>query len=79
MNKVYKHVFHLVDNKCYHVIFECETLIEMRKHIKNFINEPRDYLIDEFNNGNFIDSMAAYYLIENYKTEESLPETFFVD
>ena len=71
--------FFLADNKCYHTVFSSETMLDMWKYIRNTINEPRNYNVEEIVNDSFIDSIGAYYLIENYKTEESVPETLFVD
>jgi len=71
--------FNLVDNKCYHTVFTTDSMLAMWNYIRNVINEPRSYRVDEFYNGNIIDSIGAYSLIETYKTEESVPKTLFVD
>ena len=71
--------FNLVDNKCYHIVFSSDSMLAMWNYIRNVINEPRSYKVDEISNGRFVDSIGAYSLIETYKTEESVPETLFVD
>ena len=71
--------FELVDKRDFNIIVTSETLVGVWNYIHNNIKIPRDFVIDEYNDGNIIDSIGAYSLIETYKTEESVPKTLFVD
>ncbi len=48
---------------------------EIWSHIKNFINEPRDWIVCEFNNYEITISISAFYLVENFKTTDTLPKS----
>ncbi len=55
-------------------IKESDSLNEIWKHIRNFVNEPRSYIINQINDEGRIEcSISAFYLIENFKDEASVP------
>lgn len=56
------------------LIKRSRTLKDIWWHIKTTINEPRNYCVDQLNDGEIEDTASAYYLVENYKTEETLPQ-----
>lgn len=50
------------------------SLLEVWSYIRLYINEPRTYEVDQISEKGDIEcSCTAYFLIENYKTPESLP------
>lgn len=50
------------------------TLLDIWKYIKQHINVPQDWCVTQFNDEDTEDACSAGYLIETFKTEESVPK-----
>lgn len=72
-----KVTFDLVDNRSSITVKSFSTLYDCVKHVRMSINEPRNYSIEEMEDGDMVETCSAYYLLENYKDLEKLPVTLF--
>lgn len=77
MRKTLNTYFKLVSNKSGIAVKEFTTLLDAFNHIRNTINEPRDWSVEEksLDDGKFICGISAFYLIENFKDGVGLPES----
>ncbi len=67
-------LFELQCTKSYAFIKKSDSLIDIWKHIKNAINEPRNYIVNQLIHECDVQaSVSAFYLIENFKYEDYLP------
>lgn len=55
-------------------IKESHTLLGIFNHIRLHINEPRSWMVEEFEDGESVDQCCAHYLMENFKPD-TLPKT----
>ncbi len=66
--------FKLMSNNGYQMADISDSLVDIWKYIRKTINEPRLYFVEQLDDkGNFVDSVSAFYLIENFKDEDTLP------
>lgn len=66
--------FKLSDKKEYKEIVEKNTLVEIWKYIRFYINEPRNWIIEECEDGEMVDCMCAYTFLSMYKDESDIPQ-----
>lgn len=67
--------FKLISHDGYQMTEASNSLLDIWKTIKNTINEPRNYFVEQINGkGDVEDSISAFYLIENFKDEKTLPK-----
>lgn len=66
--------FKLVDKK-ENIIKESHSLKNIWWYIKENINQPKNYFVEEVENGDSSMMVGAYYLTQNFKSEKSLPLT----
>ena len=64
--------FNLIHKKSGHSNKECSTLIDMYIHIQKHLNNPRNWMVEELEDGDAVDQCCAFYLLENF-TKETLP------
>jgi hypothetical protein len=66
--------FKLSDKKEFIEVVEKNTLYEMWKHIRFYINEPRNWIIEECEDGETVDCMCAYTFLSMFKDDKDLPQ-----
>ena len=66
--------FHLVSNTDLLVVKSFSSLVDCVKYIRLNINDARSYFVDQIDDGEIVDTCSAYYLLENYKDLNKLPE-----
>lgn len=71
MNKVI--TFDLINIDNWEVVKSFDTLRDCVNHIRLTINDARRYGVDELENGEMRNTCSAYYLLENYKDLDKLP------
>lgn len=62
--------FVLMSNEGY--LMKEGTLKEIWKYTKAYVNEPRNHIVNQEKHGVVVNTVCAYYLVENFKTENSL-------
>jgi hypothetical protein len=66
--------FKLTNKEDFNEIVEKTTLVDMWKHIHIHINEPRNWIIEECEDGEMNDCICAYTFISMYKDENDVPK-----
>lgn len=68
-----KITFNLVHNDEPKPVLESNTLVSIWWYIRNYLNDPDAWFVNQLEDGEEVDICNATYLIENYKMESELP------
>lgn len=65
--------FKLVCKESNYTIKESGSLKSLFEHIQFYIDKPENYLVEENEGGDVVDTCSAKFLIENFKNPEDVP------